>query len=75
MNSKEFGKECPYSKFEGYDFLYSNLGNYVCELRIYYGEYGMPQGHPDCDSGCDDYTNCYVYKKQKSLEEEIKNGK
>lgn len=71
MSNKLFGKDCLYSKFEGYDLLYSSLGNYVCELRTYYGEYGEPQGYPDCDESCNDYLNCAVYLKQKEKE----NGK
>ena len=73
MTNNQHGKDCPYSQFEGYDFLYSSLGNYVCTLRKDYGEYGETQGHPDCDTFCNDYSNCGVYKKQKGLEGEIKN--
>ena len=74
-NKKQCGADCPYSQFEGYDLLYSSLGSYVCTLRTYYGEYGMPQGHPDCDKDCDAYLNCVAYKKQKGLEGEVENEK
>jgi len=76
MNSKDFGKDCPYSQFEGYDLLYSPIWNYVYSLRRDYGEYGEPQGYVGCDENCNSYFNCSVYQKQNTLDEEVnKNGK
>ncbi len=67
MNKKQCGQNCPYSKFEFDDLLYSSLGNYECKIKgIEYGQYGEPTGNYICHE--EKHKECFWFDKENNLE-------
>jgi len=75
MEIKYFDLKCPYSKFEFWDASVSQLsihGDYECHTESRGFQPSMP-GDEKWRYLCDhsNHKNCYYYKEEKELENEI----